>query len=215
MTTLEFQGVSKRYHVRGAGDMLALDDVSFTLTSGQTIALVGQSGSGKSTIAKILTQAERATSGDVLLDGEPIPRRGSGLRRYRQRVRMVFQDPFASLNPYHTIRHHLARPLALDHVVPKDQIEDEVRSLLTRVRLDPDATIDRRPHEALRRSASARGYRPRACLAPRVADRGRTGVHARRVDPPGRPEPPGGPPARVEPRRPLHHPRPRHRAPLF
>ncbi|MFV0285599.1 MAG: ATP-binding cassette domain-containing protein, partial [Demequina sp.] len=135
MTTLEFQGVSKRYHVRGAGDMLALDDVSFTLTSGQTIALVGQSGSGKSTIAKILTQLERATSGDVLLDGEPVPRRGAGLRRYRQRVRMVFQDPFASLNPYHTIRHHLARPLALDHVVPKGQIEDEVRSLLTRVRL--------------------------------------------------------------------------------
>lgn len=165
MTTLEFSHVSKRYRVRGSGHMLALDDVSFTLTSGETIALVGQSGSGKSTIAKILTQLERATSGEVLLDGEPIPHRGPGLRRYRQRVRMVFQDPFASLNPYHTIRHHLERPLRLDSVVPKGEVEDEVRALLTRVRLDADATIDRRPHEL------SGGQRQRVAIARALASR--------------------------------------------
>jgi len=165
MSTLEFSHVTKRYRVRGAGEMLALDDVSFTLTSGQTLALVGQSGSGKSTIAKIITQLERATSGDVLLDGTPIPVRGRGLRRYRQQVRMVFQDPFASLNPYHTIRHHIERPLRLDKVVPPDEVDAEVIRLLERVRLDPAATVDRRPHEL------SGGQRQRVAIARALASR--------------------------------------------
>ncbi len=165
MTTLEFRHVSKRYRVRGEGHMLALDDVNFTLKSDHTIALVGQSGSGKSTIAKIITQLERATSGDVLLDGEPIPRSGRGLRRYRQQVRMVFQDPFASLNPYHTIRHHIERPLLLDKVVPTDEVDAEVVRLLERVRLDPASTIDRRPHEL------SGGQRQRVAIARALASR--------------------------------------------
>ncbi|MBD3777968.1 MULTISPECIES: ATP-binding cassette domain-containing protein [unclassified Cellulomonas] len=164
-STLELRGVTKRYRVRGAGDMLALDDVSFTLTSGQTIALVGQSGSGKSTIAKIITQLERETSGEVLLDGAPIPRRGRALRRYRQQVRMVFQDPFASLNPYHTIRHHVERPLRLDRVVPPDEVDAEVVRLLERVHLDPPAVVDRRPHEL------SGGQRQRVAIARALASR--------------------------------------------
>ncbi|MCM3697284.1 ABC transporter ATP-binding protein [Microbacterium oleivorans] len=167
MTTLEFDGVTKVYHVRGAGQMKALDDVSFTLTSGQTIGLVGQSGSGKSTIAKILTQLETPTSGEVRLDGTPIPRRGKGLRAYRQQLRMVFQDPFASLNPYHSIRHHVERPLRLDNVVPRREVEDEVRRLLERVRLDPDSVIDRRPHEL------SGGQRQRVAIARALASRPR------------------------------------------
>ncbi|WP_136053510.1 ABC transporter ATP-binding protein [Microbacterium sp. K5D] len=165
MTTLEFRGVIKAYNVRGAGQIKALDDVSFTLTSGRTIGLVGQSGSGKSTIAKILTQLETPTSGEVLLDGTPIPRRGKGLRKYRQQLRMVFQDPFASLNPYHSIRYHLERPIRLDDVVPKKQTEDEVRRLLARVRLDADAVIDRRPHEL------SGGQRQRVAIARALASR--------------------------------------------
>jgi peptide/nickel transport system ATP-binding protein len=167
MTLLEFDHVTKIYSVRGAGQIRALDDVSFTLQSGQTIGLVGQSGSGKSTIAKILTQLEVPTSGDVRLDGRPIPRRGKGLRRYRQQLRMVFQDPFASLNPYHSIRYHVERPLRLDDVVPKEQLEDEVRRLLERVRLDPDAVIDRRPHEL------SGGQRQRVAIARALASRPR------------------------------------------
>jgi ABC-type glutathione transport system ATPase component len=147
MTLLEIDRVTKIYNVRGVGHIKALDDVSFTLESGRTVGLVGQSGSGKSTIAKILTQLEVPTSGEVRLDGDPIPRRGKRLRAYRQQLRMVFQDPFASLNPYHSIRYHLERPLRLDHVVPNAEIEDEVRRLLERVRLEPDRVIDRRPHE--------------------------------------------------------------------
>lgn len=165
MTVLEFKNVTKRYHIRGASDLLALDDVSFTLRERQTIALVGQSGSGKSTIAKILTQLERPTSGEILLDGAPIPRHGRGLRAYRQQLRMVFQDPFASLNPYHSIRYHIERPLRLDNVVPKDETEDEVRRLLERVRLDANAVIDRRPHEL------SGGQRQRVAIARALASR--------------------------------------------
>jgi ABC-type glutathione transport system ATPase component len=164
MSTLEFLNVSKKYRVRGAGELLALDDVSFTLSSGRTIALVGQSGSGKSTIAKILTQLESATSGSILLDGQPIPRRGAALRSYRQQVRMVFQDPYASLNPYHSIRHHLERPLLLHSVVPKSEVEAEVRRLLTRVQLSDDL-IDRHPHEL------SGGQRQRVAIARALASR--------------------------------------------
>ena len=165
MTTLEFQNITKTYTVRGAGQITALDDVTFTLDSGRTLGLVGQSGSGKSTIAKILTQLETPTSGRVLLDGAPVPRRGKGLRRYRQQLRMVFQDPFASLNPYHSIRYHLERPIRLDDVVPKKDTEDEVRRLLARVRLDADAVIDRRPHEL------SGGQRQRVAIARALASR--------------------------------------------
>jgi oligopeptide/dipeptide ABC transporter ATP-binding protein len=165
MTVLEFDAVTKVYSVRGAGQITALDDVSFTLRSGRTIGLVGQSGSGKSTIAKILTQLETPTSGEVRLDGQPIPRRGAGLRAYRQQLRMVFQDPFASLNPYHSIRYHIQRPLRLDDVVPKAEVDDEVRRLLERVRLDPDAVIDRRPHEL------SGGQRQRVAIARALASR--------------------------------------------
>ncbi|MCS0500666.1 ABC transporter ATP-binding protein [Protaetiibacter mangrovi] len=164
MTTLEFSHVSRVYRVRGAGALRALADVSFTLESGRTIALVGQSGSGKSTIAKILTQLEAPSSGEILLDGHPIPHRGRALRRYRQTVRMVFQDPFASLNPYHTVRHHLERPLRLDHVVPRREIDAEVTRLLDRVRLDP-VLADRNPHEL------SGGQRQRVAIARALASR--------------------------------------------
>ena len=165
MTTLEFTNVTKIYNVRGSGQIKALDDVSFTLSSRQTIGLVGQSGSGKSTIAKILTQLEVPSRGEVLLDGAPIPRRGRGLRAYRQKLRMVFQDPFASLNPYHTSRHHIERPLRLDRVVPRDELDAEVRRLLERVRLEPDAVMERRPHEL------SGGQRQRVAIARALASR--------------------------------------------
>ena len=165
MTLLEFNHVTKIYNVRGAGQLKALDDVSFSLTSGQTIGLVGQSGSGKSTIAKILTQLERPTRGEVLLDGSVVPHSGKGLREYRQQLRMVFQDPFASLNPYHSIRYHIERPLRLHNVVAKDKTEAEVRRLLERVRLEPNKVLDRRPHEL------SGGQRQRVAIARALASR--------------------------------------------
>lgn len=163
MTTLELKDISKIYNVRGAGEIKALDRVSFRIESGNIVGLVGQSGSGKSTIAKILTQLEQPTSGEILLDGLAVPTHRKGLREYRRRLRMVFQDPFASLNPYHTIRYHLERPLLLHKVVAKAKVESEVLSLLDRVQLDPKAVIDRRPHEL------SGGQRQRVAIARALA----------------------------------------------
>lgn len=165
MSTLKLDKVSKLYNVRGAGQIKALDQVSFTLSSGRITGLVGQSGSGKSTIAKILTQLEQPSSGTITLDGKPVPTSGRGLRDYRRRLRMVFQDPFASLNPYHTIRYHLQRPLLLHRVVPKSEIEREIVNLLERVQLVPKAVIDRRPHEL------SGGQRQRVAIARALAAR--------------------------------------------
>ncbi|MEV6850065.1 ATP-binding cassette domain-containing protein [Actinoplanes sp. NPDC051411] len=166
MTTLEFRGVSKRYRLRGVKEgLLAVDDVSFRLEPGKTVALVGQSGSGKSTIAKMLMQLERPTSGEILLDGQPIKRHGDGLRRYRGAVQMVFQDPFASLNPYHDIAHHLARPLRLHgRAKNKAEVREQVDELLSRVRLTPPEDYARkRPHEL------SGGQRQRVAIARALA----------------------------------------------
>jgi ABC-type oligopeptide transport system ATPase subunit len=169
MTTLEFRNVSKRYHVRGARGnarkLLAVDDVSFMLESGKTVALVGQSGSGKSTIAKLLMQLERPTDGQILLDGAPIKHRGNGLKTYRRQVQMVFQDPFASLNPFHSVDHHLARPLKIHkRARTRKEIDDGVRSLLERVRLTPAAEVAaKHPHEL------SGGQRQRVAIARALA----------------------------------------------
>ncbi|WP_066514685.1 ABC transporter ATP-binding protein [Curtobacterium ammoniigenes] len=169
MSTLEFRNVTKAYHIRGkrgqSGKLFAVNDVNFTLESGKTVALVGQSGSGKSTIAKLLLQLERPSSGQILLDGAPVKRHGAGLRDYRHNVQMVFQDPFASLNPYHSVAHHLARPLALHgRARGSAEIEAGVRQLLERVRLAPAAEIAaKHPHEL------SGGQRQRVAIARALA----------------------------------------------
>ena len=169
MTTLELRGVTKEYRIRGERGrdrtLLAVDDVSFTLESGKTVALVGQSGSGKSTIAKMLMQLERPTRGEILLDGAPIRRRGSGLHEYRHRVQMVFQDPFASLNPFHSVAHHLRRPLRLHQPVRTAvEMDAAIEALLERVRLTPAAQMmGKHPHEL------SGGQRQRVAIARALA----------------------------------------------
>lgn len=113
MTVLQVTGLTVEFGQRGGAKLRAVDDLSAVLRAGQTLALVGESGSGKSTVVRALAQLQKRTAGQILLDGQPAPRRGPALRAYRHRVQLIFQDPFASLNPMHTIRHHLARPLLL------------------------------------------------------------------------------------------------------
>jgi len=169
MTTLELRGVTKEYRIRGARGrdrkLLAVRDVSFTIESGRTVALVGQSGSGKSTIAKLLMQLERPTHGQILLDGAPIRRHGEGLREYRHRVQMVFQDPFASLNPFHSVGHHLRRPVQLHkRANTREEVDAAVRRLLERVRLTPtEQMAAKRPHEL------SGGQRQRVAIARALA----------------------------------------------
>jgi len=168
VTTLRAEDLVKNYRLRNgfrAATLRAVDDVSFTLEPGRTVALVGQSGSGKSTIAKLLMQLERPTSGRILLDGRAVERRGAGLARYRRTVQMVFQDPFASLNPFHTVEHHLERPLRLHHRGLTDaEIHRRVLRLLERVRLTPAENVARRrPHEL------SGGQRQRVAIARALA----------------------------------------------
>ncbi|WP_432890858.1 ABC transporter ATP-binding protein [Kribbella sp. CA-245084] len=166
MSVLEMREVVKEYRLREGlrtTRLRAVDKVSFELQPGRTIALVGQSGSGKSTIAKLLMQLERPTSGSILVDGEPMQYRGARAAAYRKAVQMVFQDPFGSLNPYHTIGHHLARPVKLHHPdFTREQVTDRVAELLRRVRLDEDY-VTRKPHEL------SGGQRQRVAIARALA----------------------------------------------
>ncbi|HET6738873.1 MAG TPA: ATP-binding cassette domain-containing protein [Kribbella sp.] len=166
MSVLEMRDVVKEYRLRNGlrtTRLRAVDKVSFELTPGRTIALVGQSGSGKSTIAKLLMQLERPTSGAILVDGEPMRYRGAPATAYRKAVQMVFQDPFASLNPYHTISHHLERPVKLHHPdFTREQVGERVLELLRRVRLDEDFA-HRKPHEL------SGGQRQRVAIARALA----------------------------------------------
>jgi ABC-type glutathione transport system ATPase component len=164
MTTLEARHLVKEYRLRRT-KLRAVDDVNFTLEPGRTLALVGQSGSGKSTVAKLLMQLETPTAGEIRLDGKPVHRRGAGFAAYRRTVQMVFQDPFASLNPFHTVAHHLERPVRLHHRgLSTQQVNERVLHLLERVRLTPaDQVARRRPHEL------SGGQRQRVAIARALA----------------------------------------------
>ncbi|MEV6343890.1 ABC transporter ATP-binding protein [Actinoplanes sp. NPDC051851] len=150
----------------------AVDDVHLTLRRGRVVALVGESGSGKSTIARLLAQLHPRTGGDIRLHGESTRAHGgAAFRRYCSRVQMIFQDPFASLNPTHTIRYHLTRSLRI-HGHAGDDLDGALRELLERVQLTPaDRYLDKFPHELSggqrQRVAIARalGAHPEALLA--------------------------------------------------
>ncbi|OAN33614.1 ATP-binding cassette domain-containing protein [Microbacterium sp. H83] len=166
--TLEARNLVKDFTLRSGlktSVLHAVKDVSFTLEAGRTIALVGESGSGKSTIARMLMKLETPTSGGILLDGQITGSRSRAVERYRSQVQMVFQDPFASLNPFHTILHHLERPIRLHHPqLSGAEVRARALELLERVRLSPaESFAERRPHEL------SGGQRQRVAIARALA----------------------------------------------
>ncbi|WP_434567256.1 ATP-binding cassette domain-containing protein [Vibrio chagasii] len=127
----------------------ALHGVSFDLYPGRTLALVGESGCGKSTCARLMTKVYPPTEGEILFNGKDISTLNSrkDILDYRSRVQMVFQDPFGSLNPTHTIEHHLTRPLKIHkQVANKQALVERLEELLTLVEL-PIETLAKYPHE--------------------------------------------------------------------
>ena len=148
--TLEAIGLNKTFRT-GHGQVLqAVRDVSFSLYRGGVVALVGESGSGKSTAARLLAGQERLTSGSIRLNGDPVDLAAHrAFRRYKSHVQLVFQDPFASLNPVHTVRYHLERPVRLRQGTRSRQaVGKEITALLEQVRLTPaDQFIGKYPHE--------------------------------------------------------------------
>ncbi|MGW6003622.1 ABC transporter ATP-binding protein [Oerskovia enterophila] len=168
MSTLEVRNLTKDFRVRGgrgSRTLRAVDDVSFTLEPGKTIAVVGESGSGKSTVARMIAKLEKPSSGEILIDGRKSATRGRALAEYRRDVQMVFQDPFASLNPFHTIAHHIERPLRLHGKAKgREEIDEQVHQLLERVNLTPAPVVAaRRPHEL------SGGQRQRVAIARALA----------------------------------------------
>jgi peptide/nickel transport system ATP-binding protein len=145
---MEAVSVSKDFRIGRHQTLHAVRDVSFNLYRGAVVALVGESGSGKSTAARLLAGQERLTSGAIQLDGKRIAVASRGdFRRYKSQVQMVFQDPFSSLNPVHTVRYHLERPVRL-HQGKDVNVDTEVAALMEQVRLTPAKHfLTKYPHE--------------------------------------------------------------------
>ncbi|HEY4022596.1 MAG TPA: ABC transporter ATP-binding protein [Pseudonocardiaceae bacterium] len=164
---LTAQHLTKNFPVRGRfalrrSTVHAVQDVTIGLSAGKVTAVVGESGSGKSTLARMLARLISPTSGEVLLNGDPVPR-GAANRAYRREVQLVLQDPFSSLNPIHSIRYHLSRPLRI-HGFAADT--DAISELLHRVALTPaERFIDKFPHEL------SGGQRQRVAIARALAVR--------------------------------------------
>jgi peptide/nickel transport system ATP-binding protein len=171
LSALEVRGLTKHFPtgegVLGRGSRVhAADDVSFVLRPGTVTALVGESGSGKSTVARLIARLYEPTAGLVLFEGADASesRRRRDVVRYRSNVQMIFQDPFGSLNPVKTIRHHLARPLRIHGRASRDGIDRRVEQLLVTVGLVPAAQYAAKyPHEL------SGGQRQRVAIARALA----------------------------------------------
>ena len=139
--TVTVTGVSKIYPARKRGEnsVTAVNNVSFTLSPGQSLALVGASGSGKSTIAKMLTGVERPTSGNITLGGRRVDqmKRRRDLRSLRSDIQMIFQDPYSALNPLHTVEYTLTRPILNYTNLRGDDARRRMLELLDTVGLTP------------------------------------------------------------------------------
>jgi peptide/nickel transport system ATP-binding protein len=174
VAVLEAKDLTKHFLVRRARPGVreqvvhAVDEVTLALPGSGITAVVGESGSGKSTLARMLARVLEPTSGAVLLDGRP----AVAGRRYARAVQLVLQDPFESLNPVHSVRYHLARPLQVHGLTGGASVDRLVTELLERVSLTPaDQFITKFPHELSggqrQRVAIARALavRPRVLLA--------------------------------------------------
>ena len=129
------------------GWVKAVDDISFSVPQGETLAIVGESGCGKTTTAKLILRLEEPTDGEILIDGQPVhDLRGDALKAYRTAVQAVFQDPWSSLNPRMRVRQIVAEPLVINHKMSRAAVEERVREVLDSVGLRPEQA-NLYPHE--------------------------------------------------------------------
>jgi peptide/nickel transport system ATP-binding protein len=151
---VELEGLKQYFPIKSGlvldrhiGDVRAVDDVTLTIRRGETLGLVGESGCGKSTVGRTILRLYKPTAGRVVFDGQDITSLGDGeLRPLRRRMQMVFQDPFASLNPRHSVGRIVGEPLRTHGLANRSEAAARVRDLLLTVGLPADAA-NRYPHE--------------------------------------------------------------------
>src|SRR5712675_420985 len=144
---LEVDNLVVEYPV-GARTVHAVSGVSLQIARGETLGLVGESGCGKSTLGRAVLQLRKPVSGKVLFDGHDLTAmQGDTLRKMRQRVQLIFQDPIASLNPRRRIGDIIAEPLVIAGVKDPEKRKRRVHEALTAVGLDPALVVGRLPHE--------------------------------------------------------------------
>ena len=166
---LEVSNLTTRFEIRSGllssvtGRVHAVENVSFSVQAGETLALVGESGCGKSTTGRSVMRLIEPLSGSVLLDGVDVLKLNQNdLREQRKRMQMIFQDPFASLNPRMNVGAAIAEPLLINKLATRSEARDQIAELLRRVGLQPDMA-SRFPHEF------SGGQRQRICIARALA----------------------------------------------
>ncbi|MDA8204453.1 MAG: ABC transporter ATP-binding protein [Thermaerobacter sp.] len=162
---IETDNVTVRFPRPSGQDIVAVRAVNLFVASRETVALVGESGSGKTTLGHTLVRLLRPSAGKVWFHGRDVSLiHGTALARYHGDAQLIFQDPFASLNPFHTVSYHLQRPLRRLRRLGRSEAQEMARELLTRVGLTPATTYqDRYPHEL------SGGQRQRVAIARALA----------------------------------------------
>jgi peptide/nickel transport system ATP-binding protein len=151
---IKLAGVKKYFPIksglifqRHVGDVHAVDGVDLEIYPGETVGLVGETGCGKSTTARLITKLFDVTEGNIYFDGQDITHLNrSAMRPLRREIQMIFQDPYASLNPRKSVGTIIAEPMAIHRTVAKDRLKSEVQDLMKRVGLNPEH-YNRYPHE--------------------------------------------------------------------